>query len=206
VSDDRKSADTLSEATLVEQCHPHFLHANFLLLHNDEAMRASFESKLRGVLRTADAARVASLLSGRGPRRLLVGAWIAGIVRDATCLPRIGALLVESDVPFLGQGCAFYLARVGGPEAAGYLSEYLSHWLPVGERKLDQDWVAGALAHVERGLGEALLARFTADHTAWEVRLPSGRPAGRVDWQLGERTMKSALQFMTRFDDVRAAG
>lgn len=120
------------------------VHANFL----NRPDRAEFAAGAKEAAHTATDAEIESLLRSTW-REKLTGAYLAGFARRTAFRDRIGALLVESQTCYAGQGYCFALAAFGEPDDAEWLAMYLDRWLPELNCQYDQPWAMGALLHID---------------------------------------------------------
>ncbi|WP_409474974.1 DUF6000 family protein [Streptomyces sp. HC307] len=142
------------------------LHGNFMRLKDAEGERRRLVPlfKDRGgprgrfLRQLADAARTitdeeltALLEVGWRPR--LTAAWLIGFDPREQFRDRLGALLLDSEVCFAGQGYCFALARFGTRSDAEILAAYLDHYLRLPDCRYDQEWAMGALLHVDARTG-----------------------------------------------------
>ena len=141
------------------------LHGNFL----DEFYAHDFDQfrdDLRAVLARVDQESLRAMLRADW-RAQLTGAWLGALRGEHALAHTIGTMLVESKTCYAGQGFAVFLASLGGAESAAILSVYLERWLPVADRKYDQEWVVAALMCVERETGGRRAAEFLEDPELW---------------------------------------
>lgn len=131
----------------------HLLHGNF----SARGERALFLD-LTAAAAAIDDADLDLLFSTREWRGRMTAAWMVGLARRDRFLPRIGELLLASEVCYAGQGHCAALALLGGPEAERLLDAYLREYLPIGDRYYDQEWAIGALAFLNAGRAERFLA------------------------------------------------
>jgi hypothetical protein len=94
--------------------------------------------------------QIRSLLSIPEWRGRLVAGWLVGLSMRTAFVEEIAELLLASKLVYAGQGYCVALGLIGDDICRKYLREYLSKYLPLLGRFYDQEWVIGALAHIER--------------------------------------------------------
>ncbi len=139
---------------------------------------------VRRMLRDAAAvtdAELDALLSYEWRSRL-TAAWLIGVDRRASYRERIGALLLDSEVCFAGEGYCFALARLGTGADAELLVAYLDRYLARPELDYDQASALGALLRLDAELGTAYADRIVAPDGPWDtwVRAQHGSDASAL--------------------------
>jgi hypothetical protein len=135
------------------------LHGNFLALREPE--RSRFGRELVASAREISDRDLAVLLDGEWRSRH-TAAWLIGIGFRAGFRDRLGALLLESELGYSGQGYCFALARIADEAAAEHLAAYLDRYLPDPDCRFDQDWAMGALIHLDQRSGPIMRAASSA--------------------------------------------
>ncbi|GLW89733.1 DUF6000 family protein [Actinokineospora globicatena] len=146
-----------------ERRHAVLLHANVVL--RGEEMAAQHGPGL-----ARDAATISDgdldLLLNDTWRERLTAAWLIGMDRRVRHRPRIGELLLASEVVHAGQGYCFALARFGEQQDSLLLAAYLTKYLAL-DRYYDQTWAMGALLHLDSRLGTRHAGQFLLNG-AWQ--------------------------------------
>lgn len=101
-------------------------------------------------------------------RSRITAAWLIGVSRRSQFRQLIRELLLASELVFAGQGYCFALARFGTAEDAEILVGYLNRYLPPPDRNYAQDWVLGALQHIDANLSTRYAAQFTQPDGLWQ--------------------------------------
>ncbi|GGO82298.1 DUF6000 family protein [Nonomuraea cavernae] len=101
-------------------------------------------------------------------RARLTAAWLIGLDRRTHFRERLGAMLLESELVYSGEGYCFALARFAEDSDAEILTAYLDHYLPRLDCHYDQDDAMGALLHLDERLGTDHAARFLVPGGLWE--------------------------------------
>ncbi|MEU6750548.1 DUF6000 family protein [Spirillospora sp. NPDC046719] len=107
---------------------------------------------------------------GRSADSVSISAGIAlsGGLPQPSCFRQApGQLLLESELPYAGQGYCLVLARFGQPEDAEFFVLYLDRYLPQRLCYYDQDWALGGLLHLDAKLGTNHAGRFLAADGLW---------------------------------------
>jgi hypothetical protein len=112
--------------------------------------------------RACDDAVLEALLTEADWRPRMVGAWFVAVRGADGFEPRLGRLLLRSDVCFAGRAYAVALASLATPGAAGWLERYLAHYLARPELDYDQAEVLAALLQLDATRGAALLPAWKA--------------------------------------------
>ncbi|MCK2213340.1 DUF6000 family protein [Actinomadura sp. ATCC 31491] len=116
-------------------------------------------------------------------RARLTAAWLIGMDRRAQFRERLGALLLESELVYAGQGYCFALARFGNERDAEILAAYLDRWLPETSCLYDQDDAMGALLYLDELHSTERAARFLGPGGLWErSAVASADPIGRKEY------------------------
>jgi hypothetical protein len=105
----------------------------------------------------------------------MAAAWLAGPARRTRFRERIGALLLASEARYVGEGYCFAPSMFATPADAAILRTYLKLWLPRIDRRYDQDWVLGALLHLDSVLGAGQARPFLGRNglgQRWVRRMP----------------------------------
>lgn len=102
-------------------------------------------------------------------RARLTASWMIACSRRVTYWDHLGELLLKSELTFAGQGYIVALASFGDDAAAEHLVRYLAHWLPLADRRYDQAWAMGALAHIDAAQRSDWSGQFTAPGGPWET-------------------------------------
>ncbi len=148
------------------------LHANFaqrpdLVLRqtgNSDCDQAAICKRIATCASKITDEQITELLSIREWRGRLAAGWFVGLSNRVAFVNQIGALLLDSELTYAGQGFCVALGLIGGDTCRHHLRAYLSRYLPVLGRYYDQEWAIGALAHIERDLPpEYLLPEIWAD-------------------------------------------
>lgn len=105
----------------------------------------------------------------------LAAAWLIGLDRRTQFRERLGALLLESEYPYAGQGYCFALARFGEKRDAEILTAYLDRWLPEESCDYDQDDAMGVLLYLDELHATDRAARFLAPGGLWEYSAVADR-------------------------------
>jgi hypothetical protein len=154
------------DPAVVSDLYLTLLHGNFM-----RATGAAFERALRHAVRELDETHARALLAG-GWRERLTAAWVSGLRDERALIPRLSELLLESAVPFAGQGYCAALAAMPGDESRAGLGAYLDAYLPRLDLDYDQPWACAALELVgpadHARFGPACAA-FAAKHRAQPV-------------------------------------
>ena len=141
------------------------LHGNFIAM--DPVQRRPFLQQLGASARQASDDDLAMLLdSGWRPR--LTAAWLIALDRRQQFRPRIGDLLLASEVPFAGQGYCVALARFAAAADAELLAAYLDIYLRQPDKRFDQQWALGALLYLDQQLAASRADRFLTDGGLWQ--------------------------------------
>jgi hypothetical protein len=150
----------------VRLLHGNFRH--FLLAEEVSDERGQMISAFQDCLATVDPTVVAALLHQPDWRVRLAGSWYAGLRDWPQFTDELGAMLVESQMCFAGQGYCVALACFADAASATHLCRYLDVWLPRVENRYDQDWALPALVWVDQQLGTNYAARYLAPGGLWE--------------------------------------
>lgn len=152
--------------------HLKLLHGNFAALEEPE--RATFLGLLVDAAHQITDDELGALLESDWRSRL-TAAWLIGVSRRGQFRERTGALLLESELVFAGQGYCFALARLGTTEDAAILAAYLDRYLRQPDLRYDQDWALGALQHIDADLATNHAARFLLPEGLWQQWATSTR-------------------------------
>ncbi|MFI6790919.1 DUF6000 family protein [Nonomuraea sp. NPDC050383] len=95
-------------------------------------------------------------------------AWLIGLDRRTRFRERLGTLLLESEMVYVGGAYCFALARFAEEQDAALLGAYLDRYLPQLDCRYDQDDAMGALLHLDERRGTNYAARFLAPGGLWE--------------------------------------
>lgn len=129
-----------------------------------------------GAARVCDDAVLEALLAEADWRPRVVGAWFVALRGADHFEPRLGRLLLRSDVCFAGRAYAVALASLATPDAGDWLERYLRHYLAHPQLDYDQAEAMAALMQLDPARGAALVP-------AWESFV-----AGRRDTSLARAT------------------
>lgn len=149
----------------------HLLHGNFrncLLAEEVSDERDQMVAAFQRCLANVDPTVVAVLLHQPEWRARLAGSWYAGLRDWPQFTDELGAMLVESQMCFAGQGYCVALACFADVTSAEHLCRYLDVWLPQVEKHYDQDWALPALVWVDQQLGTCYAARYLMPGGLWE--------------------------------------
>ncbi|MFE5867407.1 DUF6000 family protein [Streptomyces roseifaciens] len=141
------------------------LHGNFIRMPQPE-QQAFFASLAEDARAIADEDLRA--LMGTGWRGRLVAGWLIGIDGRTQHRQLLGDLLLESRMPFAGQGYCLALARFATPADAALLMTYLDRWLRRPDSRYDQEWALGALQHIDARNGSSHAEQFLAPQGLWD--------------------------------------
>ena len=175
------------------------LHANFL--RKDDPSKADFRSRLVQASREIPATELRFWIQGGAWREMLVASWLVGLRRETAMRDLVAERLLASSTCFAGQGLCVATARFRDDGSAKILEDYLDRYLPVGERRYDQEWVIGALAWLDRERNATSAARFLADNRLWEMSTDS-RVVGSLDPQRGIALFSRAMSFVDGLEQV----
>jgi hypothetical protein len=112
--------------------------------------------------RSADDEVIDTLLQDANWRPRVVGAWWVALRDSQSFEPRLGRLLLRSDVCFAGRAYAVALASLATPGAADWLERYLRHYLALPALHYDQAEAMAALQHLDA-------ARAAGLRPAWDA-------------------------------------
>ncbi len=139
----------------------------------DQASAAAF---VANNLARVDDAVIDRLLADRGWRSRVAGATLVALTRRHAFVPRIGQLLLRSDVCFAGIAYCQVLAQCASDEAIATLHRYLGFYLTRADLDFDQGMAMAALAFIGAARGEDLLAphreawsSFAANHSGRDL-------------------------------------
>lgn len=177
-----------------EPLYLRLLHANFL--KESESERVAFSRLLRHAATGVPTTELRSWIQGGAWREMLVAGWLVGLRRETELRFLVTEKLLASATCFAGQGLCVATARFADERAALDLESYLEKFLPVGDRRYDQEWAIGALAWLAPERAE----RFLTDDL-WRLE-DSGRTAGAMKPHDGIRLFRRAMEPM---EAVRAS-
>lgn len=101
-------------------------------------------------------------------RSRLAAAWFVALNEWSDFVPRLAAMLIESELCFSGQGYCLALARIASEDCAVALVAYLDEFLPRTDLRYDQYWAMAALRSVDRSLGTDHSAALLGSGGLWE--------------------------------------
>jgi hypothetical protein len=142
------------------------LLGGFVFLMSDRQVVRFGRSLARDARRIADS-DLEMLLESEWRCRL-TAAWLIGLDRRTRFRERLGALLLESEYPYAGEGYCFALARFGEERDAEILTAYLDRWLPEDTCDYNQGDAMGALLHLDELHSADRATRFLAAGGLWE--------------------------------------
>lgn len=147
------------------------LHGNFLSLP-DPAFLWFARSLAKDAREIAD--DDLSVLLDSEWRARMTAAWLIGMDRRIRFREQLGALLLESEFVYAGQGYCFALARFGEERDAEILTAYLDRWLPEKSRSYNQDDAMGALLYLDELHSADRTARFLIPDGLWNNSAMAG--------------------------------
>lgn len=141
------------------------LNANFMTM--DKTGRTPFLQQLAAAARQASDDDLAMLLDSDWRSRL-TASWLIALDRRQRFRPRIGDLLLASELPYAGQGYCLALARFATAADAELLAAYLDTYLTQPDKRYDQHWALGALLHLDEQLTASRADRFLTGGGLWQ--------------------------------------
>jgi hypothetical protein len=129
---------------------------------------AAQEAAWCAAARASDDAVLEALLTEADWRPRVVAAWLVALRGADAFEPRLGRLLLRSDVCFAGRAYAVALASLATPQAADWIARYLQHYLALPQLDYDQAEALAALQQLDA-------ARAATFELAWDAYLGGRR-------------------------------
>ncbi|WP_327658657.1 MULTISPECIES: DUF6000 family protein [unclassified Streptomyces] len=144
-----------------------YLRLNHGIFRLSEGERRRFGRKLA---KAADSitCRELHLLLECGWRERKTAAWLIAIAGHTEFRPRLGELLLASEVCYAGHAYCIALAAFGTSADAELLVAYLDRYLARPDLDYDQSSALGALLHLDATHGADRAARFFTPDGLWQ--------------------------------------
>lgn len=166
VGDDAELIAAVDRYVMPEQRYLELLHANFW--RRPESERRAFLANLKADAVSISDSDLAALL-GSEWRSRLTASWLIAAGKRSVFVPRLGDLLLASDLVYQGQGFCVALAAVADATSAQLLVGYLRRWLPQVECRYDQEWAMAALVVIDERADSSNAEGLLKPSGLWET-------------------------------------
>ncbi|WP_409239551.1 DUF6000 family protein [Streptomyces sp. PA5.6] len=180
-----------------------YLRLNYGIFRLSERERRRFARKLAKASATITR-RELHLLLDCGWRERKTAAWLIAIAGHTEFRPRLGELLLASEVCYAGHAYCIALATFGTSADAELLAAYLDRYLARPDLDYDQSSALGALLHLDVTHGTNRAAPFLAPDGPWHqwTRSQAHRQVEPAEW---EETMARYCAFVQECGQYRTA-